>query len=274
MRRPARAGGATLAAVLVLASIQGARCGDRSAAGLKPDPEFQASIEQAVAAVVKEQDAAPERIERLQKIAAGRRETLLLQMALYLEGAAGTEESMAGALIVQRLAFTPEEKLEAVLPHLETAGPGLRKVFTELLGTIDRPEGGEPDFRLYEARILKDKGSPPPALIRYLYEVSPDAALRSMSRVYGGKEVGHDAEAGNVAGLQELLARDEASPTWSSEDRSRARAALDALSRDRDWWVRLYVAAVLNRVPDLATPALRDRLRDDPEALVRDAHLP
>lgn len=269
-----RSGRPIIAAWFALASVHGALCGDPPASGLEPDPGFQAGIEQAVAAVVRQDDAAPERIEMLRALAGGRRGTLLLQLALYLKESSGTEQSMAGALILHHLAFTPKEKLETILPHLETADPGLRRVFKELLGTIDRRDGGEPDFRFYEARIRKERESPPPALVRYLYEVSPSAAVRSMARIYGGADAGRAAEAGKLEDLRDLLARRDVSLAWSAQDRSRAQAALEALSRDPAWWIRLYVAAILNRDPELATPAMTDRLKHDPDALVRDTFSP
>lgn len=269
-----RAGPATIVAWIVLVSIQAAMCGDAPAEGLRPDAELQTRIEQAVVAVVQQDDAAAERIEALRDLARGRRGALLLQLALYLKEAGGTERSMGGALVLHHLGFTPEEKLETVLPYLDTGDPGLRRVFAEILGTIDRKEGGAPDFRFYEAWLSKENRSPPPALIRYLYEVSPDAALDSMARIYGGESVGHGESANRVGDLRELLRRRDTSMTWSTKHRARAVAALETLSRDPAWWVRLYAAAVVKANPDLATPASKSRLESDPDPLVRAALSP
>lgn len=258
----------------MLASIHLVVCAPPPAVRLDPEPELQARIEQAVVAIVRQDDSAGERIEALRELAGGRRGMLLLQLALYLKGSGGTEQSMAGALILHRLEFTPDEKLDAILPHLDAAEPRLRRVFTEILSTIDRPEGGEPDFSFYEARISREKRTPPPALIRYLYEVSPDAAVRSMERVFGGfggKDAGRDAAASKFSDLRELLTRRETSLSWSAQDKSRAQTALEELSRDPAWWMRLYVAAVLKRDHELATPAITERLRNDPDSLVRRA---
>jgi len=266
------AGLAALVALCVTIALPATQKGPRAepAAGRpRGDADIQGTIEQAVDAVVRQDVGAGERFQALRQLALGRRDEVLLQLALYLSLSTGTERSMAGALILQRLEFTPEEKLDVALPNLASADPALRGVLTELLGTIDRAEGGEPDFRLYEARIMKGRLSPPPALIRYIYEVSPDAALRSMERVYGTVGAGATIEA-----LKEILSRRDASTAWSARDLAQARAALEALGADPAWWRRLYVASLLRRDPELATPALTDRLRNDSNHLVRDTLAP
>ncbi len=251
---------AALCAMAVLAAMQ---------ARPRADAGVQERIEKAVDAVVRQDAAAGESFEALRQLAMGRRSEVLLQLALYLSKSTGTERSMAGALILQRLEFTPEEKLDVALANLESDDSALHRVLTEMLGTVDRNQEGVPDFSVYEARLRKDSLSPPPVLIRYIYEASPDAALRSMERVYGG------ARAGATLGtLQEILSRRDASTAWSANELVQARDALEALGADPAWWRRLYVATLLRRNPELATPALTDRLRNDSSQLVRDALAP
>ena len=239
-----------------------------AAAAAEPqlNPQDQERIAAAVAAVVRQDDGAKEAIGTLADSGRTRRAALLLQLSLYLERATSTEQSMAGALILNQLAFTPAEKLDAVEPHLLSAGPALRRVFTELLATIDRPDGGAPDFRVYEARI-RGKKSPPAGLVLYLYEVSPDAALNSMERVYGGEP----ASRGDIEVLRKVLPSSEVSPDLSEDERVWARAALDAIAQDPAWWRRLYAAAVLREQPSLATPEITARLQRDSHPLVRQA---
>ncbi len=50
-----------------------------------------------------------------------------------------------------------------------------------------------------------------------------------------------------------------------------AATQLEKLSQDQTWWVRLYVAEILRQHPAFRTPALVDRLKDDPHELVRNA---
>lgn len=274
MITPMRLGRFVLAALIMLAPFQISADGGPPAAGLRSDPKIQALIEQAVVAIVRGDEDRSGRLDALREPGAGDRGSVLLQLALYLEKADGTERSMAGALILHHIAFTPDEKLQAIIPHLDTAGPGLRRVFTELLGTIDRRDGGEPDFRFYETRILKEKDAPPSALIGYLYEVSPDAALASMERIYGGSPAQRDAAADVREGLQKTLAVRATGASWSAQDRARIQTTLEALSLDPAWWRRLYAAAILSRNPDLATAGLMKRLRSDSNPLVRDTVSP
>jgi HEAT repeat protein len=48
-----------------------------------------------------------------------------------------------------------------------------------------------------------------------------------------------------------------------------ARPAATALARDEAWWQRAYAAAALEAMPDLRTPDDVQRLRDDPNPVVR-----
>lgn len=226
-----------------------------------PQPAVQAQIEQAVAAVVRQDTAAQEEIDALGR---GGRKDLVLQLALYLERATGTEQSMAGALIVRSLAFTPTEVLDAAEPHLLGARPELRHVLTEMLATIDRPEGGAPDFGIYEERIRRLGSAPPQGLIKYMFEVSPDAALASMGRVFVLAPAS-PATSEDLAAIHGVLEK----PRSPQNDRARARTALDALSKDTVWWRRLYAAAVLRAQPSLATPEIAARLQGDSYPLVR-----
>jgi hypothetical protein len=247
-----------------------AMCGDRSAPGLDAETRTQEQIDRTVMAVVKQDPAVEQRFEELQALSGGDRRSLLLQMALYLRRSDSTEESMGGAIVLHRLEFTPAEKLDAILPYLEDSEPQLRKVFTDLLGTIDRPDGGEPDFSTYESRLERD-GQPPRALILYMVEVSPVAALNSLIRIYGDRGEGPGRSEGRVRDLEEILDGHEASLTWTEEDRDRARAILEHLSRDPAWWVRLYAAGTMNRYDALASPGITERLKADPHAIVRKA---
>ena len=237
----------------------------------RADAGVQERIAQTVDAVVREDPAAGESFEALRQLAMQRRREVLLQMALYLSKSTGTERSMAGALVLQRLEFTPNEKIDVALANLEVEDPALHRVLIEVLGTIDRNQDGQPDFGVYEARLRKDRLSPPPELVRYIYETSPDAAVRVMDRVFGSGGGGAGATLGT---LQNLLSRRDVSTAWSARELAEARAALETLGGDPAWWRRLYVATLLRRDPYLATPSLADRLRSDSNELVRGAIAP
>jgi len=241
------------------------------ALGAAPCPErdeaIQARINDVVTAMVQD-GTTGEQVEALRQAADGRREALLVQLALFLGDSESTEESSVGALLVQALEFTPDEKLTAVLPHLDAEPASLRKVLTEILSTIDRPDGGTPDFAFYEQWLRQHGREPSAALIRYMYQVSPGMALAGMTRVFSGEGTAAPNPAG-VSALETLVARHEGLLPWTEGERADAGEVLDRLADDPSWWVRLYAAATLQKETGLGTPALRARLAADQDALVR-----
>jgi len=127
---------------------------------VEADATMQAAIDTALGAIARQDAAAGTRIESLEALAAGRRGDLLLQLAIALESSPGTERSMAGALMVRRLEFTQNEMIGTLAPRLDEVRPTLRRVMTELLGTIDRHEGGAADFAPYAAWLRARSSAP------------------------------------------------------------------------------------------------------------------
>lgn len=257
--------------VWLLALLSGTISPSFASSGLEVDPAMQERIERTVAAIVTEDPAVQERFDELKALSGADRRTLLLQLALYLERSDSTEGSMGGAILLDRLEFTPEEKLDSVLPHVEEADSGTRRVLTEILGTIDRPDGGEPDFSFYESHLESDRPPPTRALILYMYEVSPIAALESMNKVYGGRAGGPGRLPDRIRDLEAILDRSEGSLSWPEADRTRALEILDALSRDPAWWIRLCAAEILGRASAFGAEEIARRLENDPDPLVRTA---
>src|SRR5262245_29667607 len=142
---PSRLARRFLALLAVLGAAAACGAGLRAAPADRvpaPDARLQPAIESALGAIAGQEADAGDRIDALESLADGSREDLLLQLAIALDGTTGTERSMAGAILLARLAFSPEEVVDALVPRLDAAGPGLRRVFTEMLGTIDRREDG------------------------------------------------------------------------------------------------------------------------------------
>lgn len=223
---------------------------------LERDTEIQAKISAVVAAVTEQPDTVEARVQELQHAADGRREAVLVQLALFLSDSDSTEEAMVGASLLHGLGFTAQEKLDAVLPHLETEPASLRKVMAEILGTVD--------IGFYEQVIGEQGRERYAALIRYLYRTSPPAALAAMTRVFGDGRAVPDTSA-----LDALVAKHDGLLPWSDGERADAEGMLDRLSGNPAWWVRLYAAAVVQQQPELMTAAHRARPESDPDALVR-----
>ncbi len=263
--------GRALLAVLFGAAVIGPGLGAAPADRVPtPDARLQPAIETALGAIARQDEDAGQRVDAIETLAEGGREELLLQLALALEGSTGTERSMAGALLLRRLAFSPDETIDAFVPRLDAAGPNLRRVMTEMLGTIDRREDGGVDFGAYGTWLRKRGGPPPVPLVRYLYDVSPGEARRFLRGLPGGtiSPTGTDDA---VEALEALRRGRDASRALTGEERDRAGRALETLAQSTAWWDRAYAAALLARDRDLGPADLARRLADDPDPLVRAA---
>ena len=130
-----------------------------------PDRSLEERIEDVLDAVARADEAAFNR--GLEELRGTDRRQVIVQLAILQSRSTSTEESMGAAVLLDRLAFTADEKIDAVLSHLDAAEPALRRALTEILGTVDRRPDGAPDFRVYEER-LRLGGDEAPTLIRYL----------------------------------------------------------------------------------------------------------
>ena len=258
----------TTVSLLVLAALPWAPC---TASGLEADAGVQAQIRAVMDAIVDEDASAAAELETLRGLAG--RETILLQLVLFFEASTSTEESMSGALIFHELGFTEQEKLDAILPHLGTENAARREALADVLSTIDRPDGGKPEFAFY-VEWMKRSGPPSTPLVRYMYEVSPQAALAAMAALYGEGVRRPRA----LTRVQDQVADAEALLRWTEDDRLDARSGLKTLAKDPTWWVRAYAAAVLAEHEELRTKALMASLADDENdvvrALAKDASMP
>jgi hypothetical protein len=256
--------------VLVANSTAGAAPDDP----FRPTPPVQQQIANVVAAIVRvgeggDRSALPDQIARLERLA-GDREALLLELAWYLSRASGTEQSMGAALLVDHLNFTDDEKIAAIVAQLGSSDGAWLHALTDLLSTVDRPRGGDPDFSPYEP-LLRQAAGPPEGLVDYLFGVSRGEALSTLTRVYLRDESRRDAVGTTVEAVERVLESWQSGvvPTPAAQRETIER--LDLLSRNESWWVRLYVAKTIRREPRLATPELADRLRQDEHPLVQQA---
>jgi len=255
----------TLLAALVAACSPLVAQGVAVASPEQPDPQVQRQIHRVVEAIIDANKGGPaeavlELVEGLERLVGNDRERLLIQVAWFLSRAEGTEQTMGGAVLIDALDFTDAEKIRAIAPRLETENTELRKVLEDLLSTVDRPDGGQPDFAPYR-RVLGEWGNDPPqGLIRYMYDVSPDEAFLSLLLVY----LEDGPERRSLALTQQAL-------NTTSQGGSSAVKPFGALVEHEIWWVRLFAARVLVDRPELGTLDALVLLQEDPHPLVRDA---
>jgi hypothetical protein len=141
------------------------------------------------------------------------------------------------------------------VPLLETVDSRTRWVIVRTLRKTEQyiaPVGGDYTYdpSLYQRYLVGREATPPPHLVRYLYG-NPWAALTLFARLYLGEDEAdrrrvilwgdHLVRTSMWKSYQGLLPKDVADPA--------AVKALDELSRDKAWWVRMYAARVLRDRP-------------------------
>jgi hypothetical protein len=255
-----------LLAVLVATSPALVAQGVDVASPEQPDPRVQSQIHRVVEAIIDANKGGPpeavlELVDGLEMLVENDRERLLAQVAWFLSRAEGTEQTMGGAVLIDNLAFTDAEKVGAVAPRLETENAEFRKVLEDLLSTVDRPNGGQPDFAPYRRYLGALQGDPPQGLIRYMYEVSANEAFLSLLLVY----LEDGPERRSLALTQQALS------TTGPEGTSAVEEQFAALAEHEIWWVRLFAVEVLVDRPEFGTSDTLVRLREDPHPLVRNA---
>lgn len=195
---------------------------------------------------------------------------LVPQLAVFLLDARDERAGMTPALIVDRLGVTRGQILRAVEPYLDTPDARLRAQLENLLGAVELAD--------VRALVVERGGAPPSdGLVRHLYERSPVEAIAVLAPAAAANEPERRTTSPAVT-LVEAARVALASGRASDADTARAAAALDALSRDPDWRLRAYAAAVLRSTPALREPdgSALGRLEDDAlspvRAVARDQH--
>jgi len=186
---------------LALLLAVAAPCAEPTVSEPTPQPAAQARIEQVVASIAAANrggpdDEIPAMAEQLQQLMDDDRESLLLQLALYLGAHPGNEQAMGAALLIDYYGFTNEEKVAAFAPHLDTHVGRLRPAMWDVLSTVD-PEAVERVHRL-ERYLAREEPVDKLALERARGEV--DALSRAAAwwvRLYAARVVRTRPELGS-----------------------------------------------------------------------------
>jgi hypothetical protein len=213
-----------------------------------PNPEIQRAIARVASATTEEELTGP--LILLKAMGGEDFRDLVPQLLYFSMHAADVREGMAAAVIIDRLRITKEQQLRAVAPYLNTRDLALQRELRNLFSNIDGASASQPpDFTLFAPLLRQRADDPPVALIAYMMETAPDRALAALA----------DAYITDPGARRALLAG------------PRSSADLERLAQHHAWWVRLYVAERVAQDPTLQTPALMQRLRDDPHPSVRAA---
>ncbi|MCK4648373.1 hypothetical protein KAT51_02500 [bacterium] len=161
--------------------------------------------------------------------------------------------------------------INAVSPYLGTKDPDLLDLLHTQLLRIDALRGDdELDYSYYESFIKERKKNPPLPLIQYMYEKSPSEALLTLSQIYI-----KDPKAREPLIRAEQIISADIKNRGYDVDRSQAVKALEELSHYKEWWVRLYVAEIIQtpygpvRYYKLVSPGTLEKIKKDSSPLVR-----
>lgn len=180
---------------------------------------------------------------------AGQDKDLVLQL-LYFDSQARTEkERWLTMAIVKYLGISNETFAEVGLDLLVFENEPINKMAFACLTRADRTPQGDVDFSRYENILREKKGNIAQGLIRYMYWRNPQAAVLSMARIYGDKNI--------ETNLVDQLKGDK-------------KMVLPSLAVRSEWWVRLYVAEMMGKHPQLRDPVILKKLEQDTDPLVRE----
>lgn len=242
-----------------------------------PDPAIQEKLAQIFSDpdLIEESVGMEEAFDRVTSIVGltdTNRLDLIVQIAYFAENARNMDEAMGSAALFHYYNFSSDEKLKAILPYLGEKDLKIRGMLIDMLGTIDSPQGGEPDFSFYRSVIEAEKLDPPRELIKYMYEVSPKVAVITLANIY----VNDSSEIETLRQATEVIQDAIVTLERMGDEEFRrvlpaASEQLGILSQNEAWWVRLYVAEIIRHVPELQTDELLDLLGSDSNELVRES---
>ncbi len=222
------------------------------AMAISPDPEIQAEIDR-VAVQVWQASTKQEALLALKQLeqSHGDKKMLFQQIILYMRfGATSEERGYGGIGILSMLNVDRMTKINVVVPLLDASDAELRRIAVHLLRSIDkdkaRAEGV--NFDAYEQVLRENPSNQPPALISYMYDRAPQAAVKSIARVY---------------------APDVAQSEVTAKASIGAKESVEYFTGRSEWWAHLYVLAMLEKDPSQRTPELVNKLEKDDNPLVR-----
>ncbi|HWL92634.1 MAG TPA: hypothetical protein VNT79_03795 [Phycisphaerae bacterium] len=216
-----------------------------------------------------------ERLAGLLMLCDGHLKTAIEQLALY--AARQENNPRARAMvgnILKRLDVSRHQMVAALAPHLDNQASAVVEVARELMReSEDRSAERPPDFSAYRALIEADVRAgrdPQASLIAFMFESEPGAALLTLVRAY---QLRDPDEIKPILWAEHVVADLLWRRRFGFVERRAVDPAvireLEKLSRHPFWWVRLYVARVVDACPELAGPGLVNRLSADPNVLVR-----
>jgi len=220
---------------------------------IEPDPTVQKKIDEMALRLIhaSTQVEVEESLEALRQFEQTQNDktALMRQVLYYLRHGANTEDRGYGAMVLfNKLDVDKPARVRAALSYLDAQDADSRKIASEVMGTVDSPDGESVDYSVYRELLCTSVTNPPRSLVKYMYAKSPDAALSSMASVYLEK-------AKAKAFVDQVKREDEAQ-------------AVVRLSKRPEWWAKLYAAEKMKQNPKLRDPELIEQLKKSKNPLV------
>lgn len=221
---------------------------------LEPNPEIQLFLKGLLSANPNEMFSGNEEIfrsnlARLRELTGNDNEFLIRQLLLFSVDAKEMKDAMLPGVIIEQLNIPDSAIITGSLSFIDAGNEQQKSTAWNWLGGTDRAKDGGIDFSHYE-RILRERSTDKAAaIIDYMFNREPRAAVLSMARVYGDN-----------AGEAELAATIKCDPT----------SVLQSLADRPEWWAHLYVATVLEKDSFLRTPELLEILEKDTNPIVQE----
>lgn len=242
-------------------------------APVRPAPELSDQFESNVRAVLAAADPAA-RAQALEPLRAMDSAELIPRLVRFSAHADNTRDGMAAGVIIDRLGLSRSQVIAGLAPYLGSRDDKFDNSIRGILRSYEGREGGRPpDFSIYRELVedaFRAGKHPPTALVLYLYESDPGAALLMMMRASGV----HDPDAIKSILWSEHVVADA---LWRQQygflkpDQSDPAAAreLSRLARRPEWWSRLYVVEILHQHQAFRRDSLVAALKRDPDERVR-----
>jgi len=239
---------------------------------LKHDPHIQKILQHLVPPINSEADF-KQNLDLLRKVPTAE---LVRQMLLFSVKSQGMEEAMTPGGVIEQLEISHGQIALALVDYLDTPDPKLHKQIQDWLrGAEAEDKEGPPNFSYYIGILLqrqKTGESLPAGLIRHMYETDPHEALFSLVKV---NEINDPVEIKALRWsdhlVKEILWREHWRFDIDDKVLAVAKSELDAMSQNRQWWVRLYVVQIMRQHPVLRQTEVIQKLQKDEHAMVREA---
>ncbi|MCG8405901.1 MAG: hypothetical protein MI923_11965 [Phycisphaerales bacterium] len=244
---------------------------------IRPDVAFQSALRDVSETENNEQRN--ERLNRIQDLSVGRHDHMIGQLLWYY---ATSDEKVKASSVVGRVLdhhdVPKQTSVFALIPHLDDRDASVREMTRSLLqGYEERSASRPPDFSAYRSFIeakIRTGGEPSDSLVRHMYESDPGTALLAIMRGY---QLRDPDEMKLILWAEHVVA----DLFWKRRHGFLGPKAVEPavirqlrlLAQHERWWVRMYVAEILRRHPELARPQVLESLQDDAHPLVRETIL-